>query len=334
MGSNAARADQAKPDSALIRDAVMLACRAPSLHNSQPWYWVADGAAVHLFADRTRLMLVGDSTGREMILSCGAALDHLRVALSAAGWDTAVDRFPDPKEPDHVAKLRLSPSEYATDAQRLRANAILRRHTDRLPFGAPADWATLERDLRQEVIRHDVMFDVILDDARPMLAEASRLTETIRQYDPSYQAELSWWTTVSDGSGVPQSARISELEASRVDVARAFPPGCDAERRTDIGVDHSKIVVLSTAHEDARHDVLRCGEALSTVLLECTLAGMATCTLTHLTEVAPAREIVRQLTGQVGLPQVLIRVGEAPVIEHRAPPTPRRPLTEVLEFRG
>jgi nitroreductase len=41
------------PDRKVILDAVTLACRAPSLHNSQPWRWKnADGAALHLFADR------------------------------------------------------------------------------------------------------------------------------------------------------------------------------------------------------------------------------------------------------------------------------------------
>jgi nitroreductase len=29
------------PDSEVIRNAVTLACHAPSLHNSQPWRWVA-----------------------------------------------------------------------------------------------------------------------------------------------------------------------------------------------------------------------------------------------------------------------------------------------------
>jgi hypothetical protein len=49
---------------------------------------------------------------------------------------------------------------------------------------------------------------------------------------------------------------------------------------------------------DAGADVLRCGEALSAVLLECTLAGLATCTLTPMT--LPSRDIIRQLTGQIG----------------------------------
>ena len=78
-----------------IRDAVMLACRAPSLHNSQPWHWVAERGQLHLFADPKALVQTIDRSGREMILSCGAMLDHLRVAMAVAGWDTAVNRFPD-----------------------------------------------------------------------------------------------------------------------------------------------------------------------------------------------------------------------------------------------
>lgn len=51
---------------------------------------------------------------------------------------------------------------------------------------------------------------------------------------------------------------------------------------------------------------------LSTILLECTMAGMATCTLTHLIESSDSRDIVRGLTRQRGEPQALIRVGIAP----------------------
>jgi len=40
----------------VIEAAVQLACRAPSLHNSQPWRWVATGSAVDLFVDPDPLM--------------------------------------------------------------------------------------------------------------------------------------------------------------------------------------------------------------------------------------------------------------------------------------
>lgn len=321
----------------VIRDAVALACRAPSVHNSQPWKWVADGSVLHLFADRERQVPNIDSTGREMILSCGAALDHLRVAMAAVGWDATVDRFPDGTDSDHVAAVEFSPSSSVDGAQSRRAEAIRRRRTDRLPLAAPRGWAALESTLRGFIDGEAVMLAVVADDARPQLAEASRLTESIRRQDSTYQSELRWWTSpFALDQGVPPGARVSASEADRVDVARGFPTTGYSERRSQVDVDHSKIVVLSTPSDPldpsgSRLDVLRCGESLSTLLLECTVAGLATCTLTHLTEIEPSRRVISQLTGQPGLPQLLIRIGKTPVSEHPRP-TPRRPVSEVLRF--
>ena len=130
-------------DADLIKGALELAVRAPSLHNSQPWRWVADGGVLELFADPTRIGPSTDSTGREVLISCGAVLDHLRVAMAAAGWDTNVDRFPNPNNHDHLATIDFSPVELITSAQCERADAILRRATDRLPFAAPPHWDSI-----------------------------------------------------------------------------------------------------------------------------------------------------------------------------------------------
>jgi hypothetical protein len=323
------------PEPEVIRDAVMLASRAPSLHNSQPWRWVVEDAKIHLWADPRRMLHATDRTGRELTLSCGAVLDHLRVAMAAAGWDSATERCPDPSEPDYLATLQFRPAEAVTDAQERRAGAILRRRTDRLPFAAPAAWPALEAALRRAVLPYEVTLDVVADDARPTLAEASQLTESLRRYDTSYLSELRWWTSPfeSDATHVPESAMVSSSEAARVDVARAFPPAGGGQRRAAIDHDHSKILVLSTPHDDDRLDVLRCGEALSAVLLECTVAGMATCTLTHMTEMAMSRNIIAQVTGTAGEPQLLVRVGKSSLKEQPVEPTARRLVTEVLKFR-
>ena len=323
------------PEPEVIRDAVMLAGRAPSLHNSQPWRWVVEDTKMHLWADPRRMLHATDHTGRELTLSCGAVLDHLRVAMAAAGWDSATERLPDPSEPDHLATLQFRPAEAVTEAQQQRVAAILRRRTDRLPFAAPAAWPALESALRRAVLPYEVTLDVVVDDARPTLAEASRLTEALRRYDTSYLSELRWWTSPfdSDATRVPESAMVSSSEAARVDVARAFPPAGGGHRRAAIDHDHSKILVLSTPHDDDRLDVLRCGEALSAVLLECTVAGMATCTLTHMTEMAMSRSVIAQVTGTAGEPQLLVRVGKSSLNDQPVEPTARRPVTEVLKFR-
>ena len=321
-------------DTKVIRDAVWLACRAPSLHNSQPWRWVAEGHVVQLFVDPNRAPMHTDTSGREALIGCGAVLDHFRVAMAAAGWTANVDRFPNPNNRHHLASIDFSPMEFVTDGHRRRADAILLRRTDRLPFAAPANWESFEEELRGRVGVDDVRLDVVPDELRPELAEASQLTESLRLYDSPYHAELAGWTTdfnVSDG--IPQSSLVSAAESDRVDVGRNFPVTHNPARRSEVSEDHSKIVVLST-YDDTRDSMLRCGEMLSAVLLDATMAELATCTLTHITEVPESRQILSTLIGQTATPQVLIRVGRVPSIGDVVPPTPRRPIDDVFEVRS
>src|ERR1700730_6058141 len=177
----------------VIKAAVQLACRAPSLHNSQPWRWAADHAAVDLFLDPRLILRPTDRSGRQALISCGAVLDHFRVAMAAAGWAANVDRFPDPNNLDHLASIDFSPMTSTTDTYRRRADAILRRRTDRLPLAAPPNWESFEPALRSIIDDSVAYLDVLSDDARPQLAEASKFTESLRLYDMSYQAELDWW---------------------------------------------------------------------------------------------------------------------------------------------
>lgn len=316
-----------------VKSAVSLACRAPSIHNSQPWRWVVDHNAVHLFADRNRTVRATDHSGRDALISCGATLHHFEVAMAAAGWKATITRFPDPNDPGHLAALQFRPTDLVTAAHRNRAEAILQRYTDRLPFDRPMYWDHFEPVLRDAIDDQVASLDVLADEQRLKLAEASQLSEALRRDDASYHAELDWWTSpFALHEGMPPAALASDTERLRVDVAREFPVRGHQDRRPQIATDWSKILVLSTP-ADTKADVLRCGEVLSSVLLECTMAGMASCTLTHLIESSESRDVVRDLIGRRGEPQVLIRVGIAPLMEPLPAPTPRRPLHAVLEIR-
>lgn len=320
-------------DIQVLQAAVLVACRAPSVHNSQPWQWVAQGERLSLFIDRYRTVPETDHSGREALISCGAVLDHLRVAMAAAGWHARIDRFPNPNDRDNLASIEFRAVDHVADVERLRADAILQRRTDRLPMACPSYWDSFEPVLRSSFDNDVVTLDVLADDARPELVRAAQLAEALRWDDWPYHLELDWWTSpFVEGEGLPANALASDTEHHRVDVGREFPVRSHQDRRPEVEADWSKILVVSTL-EDTRADVLSCGEVLSTVLLECTVAGMATCTLTHLTEMDESREIVRSLIGQRGQPQALIRAGIASPTEHLPTPTPRRPLGEVLQIR-
>ncbi len=67
---------------------------APSVHNSQPWRWTYSARGLDLSTDSSRVLGVIDPTERQMVLSCGAALDHLDKAAAAFRWTTEIDPLP------------------------------------------------------------------------------------------------------------------------------------------------------------------------------------------------------------------------------------------------
>ena len=324
----------ATADTEIIAKAIHLACRAPSLHNSQPWRWIVGEAAVDLFADHERVVRSTDRSGREAIISCGAALDHFQIAMAAAGWKTDVAPFPNPGDRDHLASFDVTPADEVSTVERDRADAILKRRTDRRPFHKPSHWDSFEPKLCNTIDRSKVTLDVLVDEARPALAQASRATESVRRHDEYYLDELHWWTDpLRLYQGVRPSALVSEEESERVGFNREFPHVTRlGHRRCDVQPDEAKVLVLSTPG-DTRADALNCGAALSTVLLECTMVGLATCTVTHITELADGRAVIQELTGGRAFPQLLIRVGTAPALEETPTPTPRRPSSETMQIR-
>jgi hypothetical protein len=252
--------------------------------------------------------------------------------MAAAGWIADVDRFPDPGNPAYLARVEFAPADDVTDDQRRRADAILKRRTDRLPFLAPIDWESFEPVLRSRIGTDVVRLDVLPDEMRPRLAHAAEFTESLRLYDSSYHLELDWWTAPFEASdGIPYSSLVSAAESDRVGVNRHFPFTRNLERRAAVTRDFSKILMLST-EDDSHANALACGEVLSSVLLECTMAGLATCPVSQLTELSVSRELLAALTGHTDLPQVLIRVGVAPALDATPPPTPRRALADVLRL--
>jgi nitroreductase len=90
-----------------LAGAARLAQRAPSVFNTQPWSWRVGSHTLDLLRDPARRLSVTDADSRQLTISCGAALHHARIALGAAGRRTAVTRFPDPEQPDLLARIEV-----------------------------------------------------------------------------------------------------------------------------------------------------------------------------------------------------------------------------------
>src|SRR5438094_3451657 len=62
---------------------------APSSHNSQPWLFHICKNTLELYADRRRACPVVDPGDRELIMSCGCALFHLRCDFASLHHEQA-----------------------------------------------------------------------------------------------------------------------------------------------------------------------------------------------------------------------------------------------------
>ena len=132
------------PDRATLETVLDVAARAPSLRNLQPWRWRVGADAIHLYADWSRVSGDSLSDRRDVLLGCGAVLDHCEVALAAAGWAPRVRRFPARNHDSHLAVLEVI-AQPPLDGQLELASAIPRRRADRRPYSAKRiDPATLE----------------------------------------------------------------------------------------------------------------------------------------------------------------------------------------------
>src|SRR5215470_7099860 len=110
------------------------ATAAPSVHNSQPWRFAVAGDEVRLRLDRSRTLPVADPAGREAVISCGAALECLALAMGHLGYAAEVTLQPDPGEPDHLAAVRRGPAQQADRQAEAWYAAVRRRRMHRRPF--------------------------------------------------------------------------------------------------------------------------------------------------------------------------------------------------------
>src|SRR5262249_29961992 len=86
------------------------ATAAPSVHNSQPWQFVAWPAdrVIEIYADPARTLRRGDPRGRAVHIACGSALFNLRLAIARAGYEPVARLLPSPRDPLLLASVRLA----------------------------------------------------------------------------------------------------------------------------------------------------------------------------------------------------------------------------------
>ncbi|MBM7808882.1 hypothetical protein JOD57_004719 [Geodermatophilus bullaregiensis] len=194
------------------------ATRAPSIHNTQPWLFRADGDRLQVRTDPFRALATLDPSGRQRVLSCGVAAESAVVALTAAGCATDVEVLPEAGDPDLLATVIVTGGYEPDEEDRVLGQAITARHTERAPF--------LPRAVPDELVdRLQATAGAFRVWLRPIsgvneeVATVSLLSraEEIEQGQPEYLAELERWVRTDPAAvdGVPVAAVPGEDPATR-----------------------------------------------------------------------------------------------------------------------
>lgn len=312
-----------------LQHIVQAAGLAPSVHNTQPWRFVEGDGSLELYADTSRQLPVLDPTGRQLHLSCGAALYQARVTARALGLDAAVELLPDSQQSTLLARLLLSQGAPPTVAEVATATAILHRHTFRGTFGAIAVPAELVAALRASAEAEGAVLDEV--DRREDLLELAVLlshADASEEQDDAYRQELQTWLRAGPDAvdGLPHGATAQSAPGSTLrqrDFLLDHPTETNGSAPT---ADRPVVLVLTTEGDDALA-WLRDGQALAAVLLAAADADVQAQPLGQLTDSPAYRSQLRALLNLVGIPQLVLRMGSS-TTAHAL--TPRRDVTDVL----
>jgi nitroreductase len=310
---------------------IEVAGRAPSVNNTQPWRFEVGEQAIELYADTSR-QLLEDPAGREMIISCGAALYGLRLGIRSLGYRAEVELFPGPAL---LARLRLGLPAPMTPDERKMLLAVPHRHTHRGPFEPGPLPAGLLARLRDDVAAEGATLSVVdTDPARRKLT-----------------AILAAWSRVQDlypGSGASIQSRV-ETERWTRDAgsqardgvpAHAFPaaagrdPGQLPRRDFDLGRGWgllpsggppAPVTALLVTSGDHQEEWLRAGQGLQRLLLRATSHWVFASLQTQPLQEASVRARIQGGLALPGVPLVLLQLGRARTTH----PTARRPPADL-----
>ena len=313
----------------VLRRIIELACRAPSVHNTQPWRWRIHGSDLELHADPSRQLQVGDPQGRNLVISCGAALHHAQVAAGTLGWESRVDRVPYGTASTLLARLAFTPTEVPAGSVELM-KAIERRCTDRRRFTSwpvpPERLAHLAARASAWGTRALPLLDAT-DHFRAELLE-HRAFERQRQ-DERINFELHDWVELDSPEGIPSSVR-PRPDRHAGDRPRRFPAGVLEESEGREVESADGLIVLCSPDDDALA-WLQAGEGLSALWLAATVDGLSVVPLSQVVEVPETREALqREVLGGLAQP---LDPGPGRLADHQsqraaadpAPPRRRRP---------
>ncbi|MDX3189755.1 hypothetical protein PV458_15235 [Streptomyces sp. MN03-5084-2B] len=302
--------------------------RAPSVHNSQPWQLLVRGTEVDLLERRDVHLRRHDPFGRDRVLSCGAALTNLELAVRALGRDCHTDL----KAVGAVVATVTVGRPHATSARSYALyQAIGRRRSHRHRFFHNRVPTAVHRAL--VAAGETTGVHVVVPGQVDKLAELLGFATRVLRDDRGYQRELEVWTAHTHGwdahgDGIAEGALSPEALPVAGLVRTVTPVPDDAVLADRLAAEN---LLIFCTDGDTRVDHLAAGVALQRVWLTAASKALAGSVLTQPLHLTGFRARLVSELALPGVPQAIFRFGYPAV---PATPSPRLPLGELFPPPG
>jgi nitroreductase len=305
--------------------------RAPSVHNTQPWILEFHDGSISLFERLDISLPWHDPTGRDRLISCGAALANLVLATRILGWDVEPLLFPKRDRPDEVARVVATGRRAPSDLDWATYSAIPWRRSHRGPFLPKPVPDSLRHALVDAANAGGVQLRPVRGPAESaVLAEVLTHTGLVLRNDRAYQRELALWTNERPdhrpGGGIPALAH----GVATLPWAGLVRPNTTVPDRNVLAarLDQEYLMLVETP-DDGHRDHLLAGRAIQDTWLAASRDGLAGSVLTQPLHLSEVRAGLIERLGLAGFPQALLRFGYA---GEAGPHSPRVPLTDLIRW--
>jgi hypothetical protein len=340
---------------------------APSIRNTQPWIFkILNDNTIELYADRSRALPVVDPRGRELAISCGAALGYLQITIRHFGYKykTEVLSFYEEKIKDEHLLARINVYDYngsddgtaniqennievnslQDDDNNRLFEAITTRRTNRYRFEdrnipdilLAGFYYIVDKYQKQQKHQEDSIWLHIADedDEKNALAELIVQGDRIQLSDKRFIRELVSCIRLNTSrrrrSNIPRYVSGISNFMSMISpfIIKTFNINKkQAEKDRELAATSPVLAVLGSPSDEPL-DWINTGMALANILLLASSENVCCSFLNQPIQISQLRpKLLDVIRKNKGFPQVLLRMGYS---SEQIRPSPRRNVEEVL----
>ena len=298
---------------------VKYAILAPSVRNSQPWNFKIGKDEIQLHLDRSRSKRTSDPQLRELIISCGAALQHLRVAARRFGLNLNVETFPDGAE-GVLAVIRLGTKKPADENDAIMFYAIHKWLNTPQPFRAKKKIPSALLEEFQELATTDKTWLYVAkgsagrDTLAGLIAEGDLTLKKSQEQKPGKtEAAAQLSRRRKDKGGIMKmdvgkgAGHIASYIGSFL--SRPFAGKSEISKSQKALSESEPVLVVLGTHEDTPEAWLAAGQTLASILLRGLSVGVRASFLNQPVQLPELRERLKADLKLSGHPQMLLRMG-------------------------